>query len=113
MNKIVNNLEEKEVLNSSLKEKILYFFNNCQCDNIWASSVPMVDKHTGKKITDYRIMGRVVSDITYEKNPYEWDSIEVYYFDKYDLKLIPEFIEFVLQYLNDLPKPVHRSTSNC
>lgn len=85
-----------EKLEPSVKERILYFFNNIKFDEIWVSSVLIADETTGKEVKDYLIQGRVVPSMTYELGDLEWTSDLVYHFDKYDVKLPPELKKFAM-----------------
>lgn len=90
-----------EHLDSVTKESILYFFNHVKCDEIGASTMPIIDKFTGNRVIDYRIQNRVVPRVFYRKGQLMWTSELVYHFDKYDVMLEPEVKEYAIAFVSD------------
>lgn len=108
MSNNICDIDDIEVLDPITKTKILNFFVNCRCDEIYASSMPIVDKFTGQNVERYIMAGRPVPRMTFVKSPYEWKSEDVYHFDIYNSRLNPEFKEYALNFTlrNEMMKKV-------
>ena len=98
MNSNVCDVKKTEILEPSVKAKIMDFFVNCRCDEIWVSSMPIVDCFTDQPVNRYIMAGRPVSHVFFYKTPYVWTSEDVYHFDKYDVQLYPDFKEYAINY---------------
>lgn len=98
MIEIKYDINQIEHLHASIKEQIMYFFNHVVCDEVGASTMPIIDKKTGESVQNYHIQDRVVARALYIKGTYRWWSDMVYHFDKYDIKLDPDFVSFILSW---------------
>lgn len=101
MNEVNYDINHVEYLNVYTKKRIMDFFNRVKCDEIGASTMPIVDEITKREITDYYIQQRAVPSAFYRKGTFIWRSELVYHFDKYNVKLDPDFMNYILRY-NDL-----------
>ena len=69
------------------KQVILRYLNNAPQQGICASSMyDIVEKHSTFKTRKF-----------FDDGVYEWTNDEVYHFEKYNLELDPEFIQYVLK----------------
>ena len=64
---------------------------------MYVSSSPIYDDFANSIVVDYVMFGRPVPVIYFEENGFEWSTKDVYYFDKYDIELSKEFVEYVLE----------------
>lgn len=78
----------KKFLSCSItdKDKILNYMKSFQ--PILFTSAPVTDVFTNVEVK--------VADNGYTDNEYTWYESEIYYFEKYNLKLNDDFIEYVL-----------------
>lgn len=67
------------------KEKILFFLR----------SFPPVSI-TGKVIDAQNGEWTNIDNLDYESGDFYWDSSDIYHFEKYDIKLNDEFVQYVL-----------------
>lgn len=79
----------KEVIGKSIseKKKILQYLKSFEPD--CAAGMLLVDEITGEE-TSNGVMG-------YEDGMYYWDTREIYHFEKYDMELQNDFIEYVMK----------------
>lgn len=68
------------------KEKILAYMKQFPCSAF--TSEPVFDRYTGDKVVE--------ADNQRTDGEYIWYESWIYYFDKYNLKLNDDFIEYVL-----------------
>ena len=67
------------------KENILYYFN--QYEPCKFTSEPLFDVYTGEKIK--------AADNGYSDGKYTWYDSDIYHFEKYNMKLNEDFIDYV------------------
>jgi hypothetical protein len=60
------------------------------------------DVYTGSQIGAPRYYGSIPFKELETGFAWVWSTLDIYYFDKYDAKLDPEFIEFVLNHEQEL-----------
>lgn len=70
------------------KKKILSYLKNSSFES--SCTTEKVFDYVEKKITD-------IPMVSYCDNKFYWDDREIYYFEKYNLKLNDDFIEYVLK----------------
>ena len=79
----------KELIGKSFleKQKILQYLKSFEAD--CAAGMLLIDEITGKE-TSNSVMG-------YEDGVYYWDTREIYHFEKYDMELQDDFIEYIMK----------------